>query len=158
METINVKYLQDLATECVNDIVQIITVQMYAHDRVATGKTVQSITTEVKSEGDTVTAKVFVPPYFADIERGSPPGGRNFTKFQRQITEWAKARNIISGDDDESRKIVGRIAHKIISEGTILWRQGGENVFSDEVNERLERFEREATLAVQTQINNLIHL
>lgn len=125
--------------------------------RAASGRTIRETTTEVTTEGDTVTAKVLVPKWFPYIEKGSAPALRG-TWFFKKIHQWAKDKHIISDDSTKSKRISGGIAYTIIHEGTKAHQIGGEDVFSTAVSERIDQFKAEATIALQAQINNLIHL
>lgn len=107
---------------------------MAENDRIATGKSLLAMATEVGYSGGKAVGVLTGPPHWESIERGaSPEEARRQPNFFGDITEWAKARKIANDSTEEGRRIVQRIANSILKHGTAVYQMGGEDVFSTEV-------------------------
>lgn len=154
---LNVDTLTSIVSEAMSDIVAIVDDEMTAKHRHASGRTQRETRAVVTVDGDTIHGQVLVPPYFDRIERGNPPGPQG-GHFYAVIHRWAKDKGIISGDSISDRRISGAIAHHIIAYGTQAWQMGGEDVFTSEIDARLERLKEATQSAASREISNIIHL
>lgn len=121
--------------------------QMSANNRNASGRSVASLI--VEAAGNTGT--LYGSKSFLAMERGRK-GGRVPKGFVGIIKQWiidkgisvapipSKTRRaILSPDERGLRSMAGAIAHKIMKEGTRLYRNGGYNdIYTSAVNEELE--------------------
>lgn len=110
-----------------NAIKDIIAENIVSKGHSASGNAIKSLEVKIDGDGGYVEG-VFYMPY---IEKGSKPKSIPYSK----IHEWAKVKGIVKGDDTESRRISGAIAHSIIEKGTKAFQEGGIDVWSDEVDE-----------------------
>lgn len=154
---LNTDTLASVVLQAMQDIVAIVDAGMERDRRHASGRTKRETRAVVKVEGDTIHGQVLTTPYFKYIEAGSGPGKRG-TWFFHVIHKWARHKHIISGDTPADRRISGAIAHSIEQHGTKAWQEGGQDVFTSEVDARLDRLKEATQSAVSREIINLIHL
>lgn len=96
----------------------------------ATGKAIKSLDVVIDGDDGYIEGVAYLPY----IEKGSKPNIISYSK----IHEWAKAKGIINGDDTQSRRISGAIAHSIIQKGTKAFQEGGIDVWTDEIDAFLD--------------------
>lgn len=133
--------------------------QMAANNRNASGRSVSSLTVEVTGNIGTLWGS----KSFLAMEHGRK-GGKVPMGFVGIIRQWiidkgisvapipAKTnRAILSPEERGIRSMAGAIAHKIMKEGTRLYRDGGYNdIYTTAVNEELELLAMEC-MEVQAQ-------
>lgn len=109
----------------------------------ATHKTVESIRSEV-TETDTVTKlQIFAREFTSLLEKGIKPSGKNPPpEMIEMLTEYAKSRGM-----SDPEKAAWGIAKTILKEGDRTHKQGGREVYSQELN----KFVEEVTAAVQKE-------
>lgn len=135
--------IENMLTQIKDEVIK----QMYEKKRVASGKTIENIEIVMLNENH---GQILVPSYFQYIEKGSGPGKRG-SWFYDTIYKWVKDKGIES-DNKKARKIGGAIAHNIIEKGTKAYIDGGQNVFSNEVNNIIDEN------IITFNINNFISL
>lgn len=111
----------------------------------ATNKTKDSIHYEVTSKNDTDTLTIFAREFFSTLETGRGPrkspqqGG-----FQDNLEEWMQARGIGSDLDDKKRKqLAAFFRWKINKEGDKTFKQGGRQVYSNDLEKFIEALKKE---------------
>jgi hypothetical protein len=89
----------------------------------ASGKTIESL----KIESDENSVGLLGRKYFGVLETGRKPG-KVPKGFYKTILEWAKSKqNLVLDDDTSIQSFAWRVAYKIATEGTKLFREGGRN-------------------------------
>lgn len=102
----------------------------------ATGKTVNSISYEVKSDESTDTLTIFAREFLATLETGRGPR-RSATKgdFQDNMLEYMEARGIGADLTDKKRRQLARFfTWKINKEGDATYKKGGRVVYSNDLD------------------------
>lgn len=137
--------------------------------RTASGRTAKSMEVEVIPWGGRLTGRAA----FGTLETGRKPGKTpaNFTAIIRQ---WIKDKGLRTTPIPYKRKpsdkwqpkytpaergelsLAGAIAHKIRTEGTLLYRTGGDdNVYSNEIPATVEKLRAGILQMMRLTINNI---
>lgn len=151
-EVVDILNETDKALKIVNDELADLAKRIIAnHDRAgqrATGKTAESFEV-VKIDG--LHVQLQARPFIGALETGSQPWkGVNpapTRPFHEIIEEWATAKGIVP-DNGDMESFAQAVAHKIMSKGTKLFREGGrKDIITPEVekttqtiNEKLAEF------------------
>lgn len=151
--------IQEIIQRHLENVKTKITSQMAANNRNASGRSVASLTVEVSDN----VGVLWGSKSFLAMEHGRK-GGKIPKGFVSIIRQWiidkgiavapipAKTnRAILSPEERGIRSMAGAIAHKIMKEGTRLYRDGGYNdIYTTAVNEELELLAMEC-MEVQAQ-------
>lgn len=151
--------IQDILERHLKNVKAKIERQMAANNRNASGRSVRSLTIDV----DGTTGTLYGARQFLVMERGRK-GGKVPRGFVGIIRQWIidkgiavapipskTNRAILSPEERGIRSMAGAIAHKIMKEGTRLYRDGGYNdIYTTAVNEELELLAMEC-MEVQAQ-------
>lgn len=139
--------IQEIIQRHLENVKTKITSQMAANNRNASGRSVASLTVEVSDN----VGVLWGSKSFLAMEHGRK-GGKIPKDFVSIIRQWiidkgiavapisAKTnRAILSPEERGIRSMAGAIAHKIMKEGTRLYRDGGYNdIYTTAVNEELD--------------------
>lgn len=109
--------------------------------QVASGRTRDSLRSEIVPGMSSVTATLYGRKYFAALETGSKPWAKQYQHppkpFVETIAEWMKDKGITG----VSAYLVAR---KIMNEGSSLYRSGGrEDIFTHAMNEAEKRIDEQ---------------
>jgi hypothetical protein len=123
-----------------NDILFELKRKFYEKDKVATGKTVNSLEYKTSSNNITILGASYIE--FVEYGRGANKGGNSNGAFLDALKDWAKARNI-------PEPAVQYIYWKIVREGTLLYRKNQTaGIFEEVFNENLfKKIENEISFA-----------
>lgn len=123
--------------EYAEEVRQLYRNRLILDDKYATGKLIQNIKTDVKFNGTTIKAVLYLEDYWRWVEEGRKPGG----KFPPpdKILEWIKVKPILPEPDKEGRvptpeQLSYLIGRKIANSGITAGHQLKETV--QEVNQR----------------------
>lgn len=108
-----------------DDIKDVIAERLEETSHSATGNGIKSLEVSVEDDSGNVQGNF----YLDYLQEGVKPRWIPWYALR----DWAKSRGIITDDSYESRAIVGAIRKKIISEGTVSYRNGGEDIYSGSV-------------------------
>lgn len=99
----------------------------------ATGKTAKSLRFEVKEDGSILSLRIVGRPYFMSLQTGRRPTRQGSPKgdptLVDAIKEWLEAKGLPGN--------AYAIAKNIHEKGTKLYRQGGNTIITDIVNQSL---------------------
>lgn len=119
---IDLKEIEAMLTEVFEQAKQDIIANHERAGQVASGKTRESLSVEVKSDPFSVTATMYGRKYFAALETGSAPWKKQYTHppkpFVETIAKWMTDKDI----EGVSAYLVAR---KIMREGSALYRLVG---------------------------------
>lgn len=114
------------------------------HERagqVASGKTRDSLRSEIVPGMSSVTATLYGRKYFAALETGSKPWAKQYNHPPKPFVETIRQWMYDKGITGVSAYLVAR---KIINEGSSLYRSGGrEDIFTPAMNEAEKRIDEQ---------------
>lgn len=150
----DMEQVQDILKRHLDNVKANISKQMEAYHRNASGRSVASLAVEISGN----VGILYGSKSFLSMEKGRK-GGKVPKGFYDIIRQWvidkgiavtpipAKSqRAILSPEERGLRSLAGAIAHKIMKEGTRLYRDGGYNdIFTGAVNDELKLLYEEIT-------------
>lgn len=157
--------VKDLLTRELNNLKKAIEEKMASEKMTASGRTLQSLSVVANENEGTL----FGASYFRQLEKGRGPGPvpRNFTAI---IKEWIQQRGVEynsytpKGRDGSKMtaeqhltSLAGAIAHTIMTQGTVMYRQGtSKDIFTEAMEETVARVNDElgAVFAEKVQTIN----
>lgn len=108
----------------------------------ASGKTIESVRSEVSQKDKVDRLQILARPYTNRIEKGIGPTTKGpSSEMIQNLTEYARARGM-----DDPKKAAWAIAKKIQKEGDKTHKRGGRIVYSDDV----DKFVKEVTGKVKS--------
>lgn len=99
----------------------------------ASGKTMQSLRTEVKHDVQSIRATLWGRQFFQGLETGRA-GGKAPSGFYKMIKQWSIDKGIQFERESQRNTFAYFVSRKIAKEGTLLYRKGGRNdIYTPEV-------------------------
>lgn len=126
--------LKIVTSKFLESAVDILTQAVSKHS--ATGKTADSIYSVLKDSDDGINAKIYARGFFSVLEQGRRPTSKKPSpEMIANHEEYAKARGM-----DDPKKAAWAIATKINKEGDKTFQAGGREVYSKELDEKVEEY------------------
>ena len=159
------RILEDTLTQIVADIRD----NLASTGTNASGKTSASLTVAMRDDGGSVDA--IGRPYFQSVEKGRPPGRVPY-RFDIIIRQWMADKGITAPpvpykrqpsdrwqpkytpEERGAMQMAAAIAHRIKTEGSRLFRDGGRrDIYSDVLDRRVAELEEKLTINIIQRID-----